>query len=1042
MSKEKMLNRIPKVICIEATESDYPEFLATHIPFRNLLYKDILAGDKTGKEIDEETFYRDRFIKNLNRHNFILFKGHNGCGKSHEIRWVYERFRRYVDMNNLNESILFISRFQNTLKGTLEQIINSGIFSEESQKEDLRKLMNASQSLNNEGINKSILLKFADLCLTSQEINEDEYDEDFREEAFAFLTDINVIELLGGKNGPIERIRSKLNVSNNEKRAEDIEPIFYPEDFKGINIEFLKKMKNSSIPAKSFAQGLCDKLIGDENKSSFVKLLNMQIDRVIQGYTNLTEDDMKDIFNKLRKELKKQGKNLTIFVEDITSFTGINKGLINVLATTHLGVNNENLCRLTSVIGITNKYYENYFPTGIESRVTAIVEMDNAMLTNEQEIGEMAARYINAINLDNSDLKTWADNGGNDAELPVYEGELKHEWANITISNGKRLSLFPFNLRALITMFNNLNEKNPRRFLQGVLWNVLQKYASEPEAFPKSTKEFGGEFTIPELNPPYQRAEIESQSKSAKDKVLCLLLLWGEKNANRKEENGKVFVGGLGEEVFKAFNAPVIPGIETGTKPNPKPEPKPESGPVPGPKPGPEPEPEPVVINKQFENTRLELESWTRESNGKISKYGEGLLDNLIPVIKTAIDWESYDIPYTIANDYINKNTLWIEGSIVENKKGFMVPRNEESKYALMAIAAWMHLGNKSWNFDDSVVYLDYLYKWIESNKEDILNSVRGPKGHQKDWAINRWSLINEVYILAFQGKLSGSESREEIYKAIIERKESDFNVENHSTNWASLLNDFNSMKDIIKLNHEVLLKQYSCTQGKAATSSVYIMDAAEMLNVISEMKKTNWDISSIVTPDISIDRNMRNNKWYTSLYILQRLSKAVKLVAVEEDKYVKQLLSKLEGYFGKDYSVDDVIKVLERINSFLENLKNKYHIPFIQNDYAVLSKDIQKISDEVIKARYNLNIALKAVNPIDKLHIYSGEFINNIIPIIEMLKHAESLVNNLKKEYEDKFKNKPKVDVAKVKEELRKEIVKIMAEFEVICEKREVKQA
>ena len=40
---------------------------------------------------------------------------------------------------------------------------------------------------------------------------------------------------------------------------------------------------------------------------------------------------LEQVFVEIRKEIKRQGKNLTLLIEDVTAFTGVNVALLNVL---------------------------------------------------------------------------------------------------------------------------------------------------------------------------------------------------------------------------------------------------------------------------------------------------------------------------------------------------------------------------------------------------------------------------------------------------------------------------------------------------------------------------------------------------------------------------------------------------------------------------------------------------------------------------------------------------------------------------------------
>src|SRR5690606_34959143 len=98
--------------------------------------------------------------------------------------------------------------------------------------------------------------------------------------------------------------------------------------------------------------------------------LNQLLEFAISQTTALTGDDLKNMFHDLRRELRKQGRALVLFIEDITAFTGLDAGLIDVLVTQHTGETNSHFCRLISVIGITDDFYATRFPDNLRERIT------------------------------------------------------------------------------------------------------------------------------------------------------------------------------------------------------------------------------------------------------------------------------------------------------------------------------------------------------------------------------------------------------------------------------------------------------------------------------------------------------------------------------------------------------------------------------------------------------------------------------------------------------------------------------------------------
>lgn len=60
-----------------------------------------------------------------------------------------------------------------------------------------------------------------------------------------------------------------------------------------------------------------------EVADAIAKYLNSKVDIVIQSCAGLEPGDFEQVFKEIRKELKKQGKSLTLLIEDITAFTGV-----------------------------------------------------------------------------------------------------------------------------------------------------------------------------------------------------------------------------------------------------------------------------------------------------------------------------------------------------------------------------------------------------------------------------------------------------------------------------------------------------------------------------------------------------------------------------------------------------------------------------------------------------------------------------------------------------------------------------------------------
>ena len=92
--------------------------------------------------------------------------------------------------------------------------------------------------------------------------------------------------------------------------------------------------------------------------------------------TNLAAGDLLAMFTELRQHLRDEGRELALFIEDITALTGIDEGLIEVLISEHRGEGGAGLCRISSVVGVTDSVYADRLPDNVKERVTHLLALN------------------------------------------------------------------------------------------------------------------------------------------------------------------------------------------------------------------------------------------------------------------------------------------------------------------------------------------------------------------------------------------------------------------------------------------------------------------------------------------------------------------------------------------------------------------------------------------------------------------------------------------------------------------------------------------
>ena len=539
--------RIDQVINKEAASVDTATFLVTHLPLNKITY----YGPQTVNEISEDGFLQElKRCAEQDRHAFAIVQGIPGTGKSHLIRWLKESYATEADQH---ERVLFIERAQSSLRSTLEQIIQSGVFDKETMKEQLEKLNGARIELSKEALSSTLLSQLLVAIGEMQQVEMPRWLAK-KNRLEKYLLDFVVRQELTKVGGPIDRVmsflRSGSGIQNNEiLKFEDSDFIFKAATLREIN-------------GYDEAKYVAEHLQGEERAEERRELafyLNQLLPFAIGHATALTSDDFKQIFYDLRRHLRQQNQTLILFIEDITALTGIDTGLLDVLATQHLSEGNREFCRITSVVGITDSYFMDYFPDNMKDRVTHRLILnaeqtgfsDAQLLNDSNTTSDLVARYLNAMRLEKQELDEWLRQGGKPARLPnactncVFKTTCHTAFGarKIQTDDGleQNIGLYPFNQKAIWTLYQHLNTANTRRTPRSLLHNVLH-YIMQGQGpkigeglFPPASSELGGEFTTFSLTK-MQRNVIISQGGDDARRIETLVMIWGNGTIDAEED--------------------------------------------------------------------------------------------------------------------------------------------------------------------------------------------------------------------------------------------------------------------------------------------------------------------------------------------------------------------------------------------------------------------------------------------------------------------------------------------------------------------------
>ena len=601
-----------------------------------------------------------------NLHTFAIVKGMPGSGKSHLIRWLYECYRVLAEDQVQGDVVILIERSSNNLRETLRQItravqdLKSDVF-----RQHRSRLENATTQLSEMGLADSLLNNL-------QVANREQIAEDLLQQLPSqlkqpdqmrlFLLDSIVRDELARKGGPIERIIKGLT---SRQSSSDEAVLFQPDDFMFSDSLLSRLRYEGRRKVVELIQALAK---GSANhREGMAAYLNELLRKFAIGKTiALTTGELRDIFFDIRRELRLEGRGLALFIEDITTFTGLDEGLMEVLVTQHTGDSPE-FCRLLAVIGITDQYFKANLPDNIKQRATYQINLSettargtHTSVLSESMVQEMVARYLNALRLPVSVLESWRSARSTSAELPnacmecPVRPSCHNAFGTSAIEAGyeqHQIGLYPFNQNAIQRLFDGIEDqtlRTPRGLIQRIVQFILQG-SSElimDGQFPPSPTRLSTISKPPSFRNHLQLNLLRTLTPVDRDRLQTLVIYWGDQTLYSRGSGSGRTLGGLSATVFNAFNVSMIAGDEDDVSGY---QIVAEKSVTAAFKPGFAAQIEPEAASSRLPNVlHTYIDAWR---NGASLRKANDMSALLASFAKDYIDWDSYAIPSASVED-------------------------------------------------------------------------------------------------------------------------------------------------------------------------------------------------------------------------------------------------------------------------------------------------------------------------------------------------------------------------------------------------------
>lgn len=974
--------RISAIVKPDSITAAQGDFFATHVPIKRLrLLNKFELTPTGGTECTEESVYEE-FVRNPeNRHQFIAVYGQSGTGKSHLIRWFEARFRAQMPED---EVVLFVRRSDNTLKGTIRQLLAMPEVQEIANREAYDRLTKAVVTEDEEKLKGRIYHDF---------INEIEHDDGSRDVCLnrikqkrltVFLSNDIVRAHLMAEDGPIARIYAKVAANT----AVDRETVaqFVPEDFV-LPMNLCEDIEASGADAKALRmmQALMVDEGGAEEARHTAAYMNCFVNDVIQRCAGIEAGDFRDIFQDIRRELHRLGKRLTLFIEDVTSFTGVDNALLDALIVEHTGMNaGEHLCRISAIIGTTGNYLQHNFRDNHKDRITQFIYIPSDAF-DEEGLCEFVGRYLNAMSLQESVISAWQESGAQAEDYPLHAVKEGAAWEFVPIAAGKSLCLYPFTKNSIRHLYSHALKKNqqtPRYIIRDMIEPVVMDLLMNREHFPST--DYGMVHVDHALRYLVQNI-VQDEEEAAR--LLRFLTIWGDGRQERQTRDGVQYIAGLRREMFKEFKLPVDQLLATEAI---------SATPAPAVQPTAAPAPAPAVTHAAIPAEKEErgrqaeaaLERWRREGVIDISATGgvSGTLraarEAMEKYLLSAINWQTAGIPQDNVNK-IKDSSVRLVGLEHQTKERtpalYTLPASMESVNVMGAFVRWHVYGGQSWNYAGADFDAYLVTAWTAHTRDALIACVRENAMHGASYI--EAAIAAEIHRLILSGSLCEKNLKRMTVQQLFDPKPPRSGQNSHTKAW----NDLGALiarGGADEVNRKTVRQYFNLPQGDGG--SLLVLDEPQLRSVFGKLLKARLSL-----PDTSFEAEDPVRRRRDVFGYLKDILDRRDHVAEAEKTQAQTVLDEICGTLGmeaNDIDEDDILALADKAKEFYTE-SNKTQLPI---GFGNL-EPVRKRAKQIAKALHNIAAVQGEEDSLALLMAFSSDPVAALEPLRELLRRLKS---------------------------------------------------
>lgn len=803
-------------------------FQAIHHPLRlHVRHIDARDGDQWATEADVLTALRGELRSD--GYLFIPIVGGSGTGKSHLVRWVKDQTEAEPDWETR-----YLPKNRTGLRRAIEIIIrdlNGPRIDEAREALESAPAYTESDDILAQRLLDELALLIGDLDQFQPELPKDARTTQLRQKVSRELPDLLrdpvVRRKLVADGAVVQRLvglalRGRAEGDGLDDDATHFLSSDFPLSFEEIG--------DATTGAKKLLSQLAAM---PPLKDMAVAMINEALPAAEKRIAISTHVDLVEVFREVRRALHDDGKQLALFVEDLTVLHGVEREFLDAIVEPVHSADGD-MCSLRMIFAVTEGHFDDL--DTVKTRCDDAYWLDAPYGddgVDQQEAVSFVARYFNAARLDPKEIDTaWAgrskedDNWLRNACTLCPQQVVCHETFG---ASREGYGLYPLNDAATGRFVRALSTErfDPRDIVRDVINRLLRQGSADMRRgrFPSASTVAPFEQNTAPLAP-LIKDEVRKRRLIDADRVTNILQYWSDGNSPADVSGAVLEAFGVGDF---ASELPSLRSLDDGggdsfDKPNSSDKPKPPRRSTIEERLRPEP-------RKQF----AELSTWSsKQSDLSASTFRE-----LRKLIHTTIqqNLEFGSTPVNLGADFdafrLRETDIVIRGTVTQQAVDdpvVVVDRDEAS--ALQALILAKELGSE--DLPQAAVFRRTLAGAIEKWANAVTARLTRPTTPSTEAAV-----IGTIVASALTGDLGRAATPADYVSALFSTTPAPVASSERSTKWNTLVA---KAIDVKTRNQKQIQAEFGEARGR--TGGIRMVQADRLLPIVKSFAAT-WELDS-----------------------------------------------------------------------------------------------------------------------------------------------------------------------------------------------------